>query len=207
MLAGLSPPWSETPKTDFLVTRLKLKQYFQRKTNVPTTPPVSGVLTGLHIIFFCPCDLENRANHFSPLSNWCFHASLTRIHLSVIKMECRQGSFWHLKIGPMSPKTNQVFTCGNLKTHIHSNDKAVFGQNDILRAYVTLKMGSMSPKPNHFLLLSIWCSHASLVRIQQLVLKTQCRQGSFLLSKPLKIGSKSPKFNYFTHPNYTLDQG
>ena len=45
--------------------------------------------------------------------------------------------------------------------------------------HLTLKIGSRSPKPYHFLALSKLSSHASLVRIYQLVLEKVCRKARF----------------------------
>ena len=54
------------------------------------------------------------------------------------------------------------------------------GPYEILSVSETIKTRSRAPKPNHFLLVSKWCSHANLVRIHQLVLQTaECRQTSF----------------------------
>ena len=68
----------------------------------------------------CWCDLENvsrssKSNNFCPMSKWCFHTSLVKIHRLVQEIVCRQGSFYSpysvvtLKIRSMSPKSDQIF--------------------------------------------------------------------------------------------------
>ena len=37
--------------------------------------------------------MSPKSNHFFPMSQWCFCASLVKIHRLVQEVECRQGSF------------------------------------------------------------------------------------------------------------------
>ena len=62
----------------------------------------------------CQCH-QNLILNFCPMSKWCFHASLVKIHQLVQEVVCRQNSFLSLysvvtlKIRSMSPKSDQIF--------------------------------------------------------------------------------------------------
>ena len=95
-------------------------------------------------------------------------------------------------LNPQSPEYQSNGTSSWPSKHA---DKLNWPKYDILSAYLTLKTGSRSSKPNQFLPVSQWCSNGSLVRIHQLVLQI-VRQALIFNNlshvMTLKIMSRSP---------------
>ena len=111
-----------------------------------------------------------------------------------------------LKIRSRSPKSNHFILIIPMIQYIKFGQNPSFGSRDRMQtsffwsrfdfqsAGVALKG---SPKSNHFFPMSKWCFHASLVKIHQMVLETECRQGSFYnLYKNL--------IKFLNHPNVII---
>ena len=109
--------------------------------------------------------------------------------------------------GPMSPKFNQVFYLFKLYNKaslvwIHEYILEIVCRQVVFSSkydFLSACIGSRSPKLNHSLPISQWRSHASLVRIHWLVLQ-RLIFAIRVMWWPLKMESRSPKFNQVFHP-------
>ena len=130
----------------------------------------SLIFTICHFVkFHVPCDLENEVkvtktkSHLTPLPKMKL-CKFGQIHQLVLQIECRQGSFLPTKLSEdlenrVQSKKHLIkyfanYTINQVRPKsincFKRQGEAFRGSKfDILRACVTLKIRSRSPKPNH----------------------------------------------------------
>ena len=111
---------------------------------------------------------SQKSNHFFPMPQWSFYASLVKIQQLVQDIECRQGLFlvfivwWPWKLGQGHQNLLKSLNYPNFTIYEvwpesviwfkrQGADRVVFGSKfENFSAGVTLKMRSRSPKSYHF---------------------------------------------------------
>ena len=143
-----------------------------------------------------------KSNHFFPMSQWSFCASLVKIHKFVQEIRVQTMLiltifivWWPWKLGQGRKNLINSFNYPKdtgQNPSFGSRDRVqtsfFFGQNLTFKVlvctwkWVSLKMRSRSSKSSHFFPMSQWCFCASLIKIHQLVQEIECRQGPYLES-------------------------
>ena len=155
-----------------------------------------------------------KSNHFFLMFQWCFYASLVRIHLLIQEIECRQDSFlvfivwWPWKLGQSHQNLINSFNYPNDTIDKIWPESCIWFKRQ--GAGVTLKMRPRSPKSNDFFPMSQWCFCASLVKITYWFRRWECRHWRliftvFIVWWPWKLGQGHENLkNYFSYHNDTI---